>query len=359
MSGDLVLRGGRVIDPAAGLDTQADVAITDGRIAAIGPGLTGHRVEDVTGHIVVPGLIDLHTHIYRGGTSLALDPLAITRMSGATTLVDAGSAGASNFEGFRDHVIRPAPMRIFAFLNISYAGIFAWKPGLMFGESSDLRLLDMAECLRVVQENRDTIVGVKVRLGSYASGAMGLAPLDMALEVAEAAGVPVMAHIDYVPPTGREVLDRLRPGDVLTHACKGFPNSLLRGDGRILPAALAARARGVLFDIGHGTISFDQDTAARLADLGFVPDFISSDLHAMCVDGERFHLLTVMSKMLAIGVPLAEVIARATATPAAFLRQDDLGTLRPGAVADVTALALDGTALRLAGCWIGGKRFAL
>lgn len=357
MTHDLVFKGGRVIDPANGFDGLADVAVTAGRVAAVGPGLTGQQMVDVTGRIVTPGLIDLHTHVYRGGTSLALDPISITRMSGATTLVDAGSAGASNFAGFRDHVIAPGPMRIFAFLNISYAGIFAWKPGLMFGEASDLRLLDMAECLRVVRENPNTIVGVKVRLGSYASGASGIAPLDMALEVAAEAGVPVMAHIDYVPPTGREVLDRLRPGDVLTHTNKGFPNSLLRPDGQILPAALTARERGVLFDIGHGTISYDHDVARRMADLGFVADFISSDLHAMCVDGENFHLLTVMSKLLAIGLPLPEVIARTTARPAAFLRRDDLGTLRPGALADVTVLDHDGPGLRLVGCWIGGQRF--
>lgn len=359
MIADVVLKGGRVIDPATGVDTVADVAMAGGRILAIGPALTGRETVDVAGRIVAPGLIDLHTHVYRGGTSLALDPIAITRMSGATTLVDAGTAGASNFAGFRDHVIRPAPMRILAFLNISYAGIFAWKPGLMFGEASDLRLLDMGECLRVVQENADTIVGVKVRLGGYASGASGVAPLDMAIEVAEAAGVPVMAHIDFVPPTARAVLDRLRPGDVLTHTNRGFPNSLLRADGQILPAALAARDRGVLFDIGHGTVSFDQDVAARMAALGFVADFISSDLHAMCVDGDRFHLLTVMSKLLAIGVSLPDVIARTTTRPAAFLSRPDLGTLRPGATADVTLLELDRSgALRLSAVWIGGTRFA-
>lgn len=229
----------------------------------------------------------------------------------------------------------------------------------MFGESSDLRLLDMAECLRVAQESRDTIVGIKVRLGAYASGASGLAPLDMALEVAETVGLPVMAHIDFVPPTAQDVLNRLRPGDALTHANRGFPNSLLRADGRILPAALAARDRGVLFDIGHGTVSFDQQVAARMAALGFVADFISSDLHAMCVDGDRFHLLTVLSKLLAIGVSLPDVIASTTTRPAAFQNRPDLGTLRPGAIADVTVLDLDRAgALRLSAVWIGGTRLA-
>src|SRR5205809_5024664 len=182
---DLVLRGGRIIDPASGRDEVADIAFGDGKVAAVGHYLTRGEVVDAGGLLVVPGLIDLHTHVYWGGTSLGVDAATVAARSGTTTFVDAGSSGAGNFHGFRRHVIEPSPLRILPFLNVSFPGIFAFSPSVMVGEAADLRLIDPRECVRVINANRDLTVGVKVRVGRNAGGASGIAPLDIALEVAE------------------------------------------------------------------------------------------------------------------------------------------------------------------------------
>ena len=182
----------------------------------------------------------------------------------------------------------------------------------MVGEASDLRLLDLNECVRVARENRDLIVGIKVRVGRGAGGSSGVAPLDMALEVADELDLPLMAHIDHPPPNRKEVLERLRPGDVLTHCYRPFPNSLLRADGAVREEALLARERGVTFDIGHGAGSFGFHACRGLLAAGFRPDVISSDVHVLNIDGPAFDLLTTMSKFLVLGVDLNALVAAVT-----------------------------------------------
>src|SRR5215475_2301284 len=169
---DLVLRGGRVIDPASGRDETADIALDGGKVIEIGRDLPAGDAEtvDVRGLIVAPGLIDLHAHVYWGGTSLGVDAAEVARESGTTTFVDAGSSGPGNFHGFRRHVIEPSPLRILPFLNVSFPGIFAFSPTVMVGEAADLRLIDPRDCVRVINANRDLIVGVKVRVGRNAGG---------------------------------------------------------------------------------------------------------------------------------------------------------------------------------------------
>ncbi|SRR5579884_1129735 len=341
---ELLLAGGTVIDPSQGLHAPSDVAVADGRIAAVGPSLPrahARRVVDVAGKLVVPGLIDLHTHVYWGGSSLGVDPDDLAARSGVTTMVDAGSAGPGNFAGFRRHLIERARVRILPFLNISFPGIFAFSRSVMVGESVDLRLLSVSEAVRVAREHAGLVLGIKVRLGLIAGCGQGIAPLHLALQAADALGARLMVHTDLPPPTRREVLPLLRPGDIFTHAFRAFPNGPLAGpDGaaRVLPELWEARERGVVIDIGHGMGSFSFASAEAALAQGFLPDVISSDVHALCIDGPAYDLPTTMSKLLNLGMPLDSVIAASTCAPARAIGRPDLGTLRVGAPADVTVL---------------------
>lgn len=341
---DLLLKGGRVLDPGSGRDGHFDVAFRDGVVAALAEGIPAERAratQDATGRIVTPGLIDLHTHVYWGGVSLGIDADEYARSAGVTTLVDAGSAGAGNFHGFRRHVIDAAAPRILAYLNISFPGIYAFADKVMVGECGDFRLLHPGECVRVAQEHGDLIVGVKVRVGMAASDGRGVAPLDLALEAADAAGLPVMCHLDQPPPTRREVVERLRPGDVLTHCFRPFPGAPAHADGAVREEILAARERGILFDVGHGKSSFGFATAEAMLAAGFEPDCISSDVHALSVAGPARDLLTTMSKLLHLGMSLEAVVAATTSGPARAIRHPELGALTPGAPGDATVLRLE------------------
>lgn len=339
---DLVLANGRVIDPSQGIDAVCDVAFSNTTVAAIGEGLaaSGHDVRDVSGRIVTPGLIDLHTHVYWGGTSLGIDAEAFARDSAVTTCVDTGSAGPGNFAGFRSHVIDKSDVRILAYLHVSFAGIYAFSHRVMVGESHDFRLMAPREAVNVIEKNRDVIIGIKVRIGKQASGAQGIAPLDAALGVSDQTGLPVMCHIDEPPPSYEAVVSKLRRGDVLTHCFRPFPNSPVMGDGTIKKEVIAARERGVYFDIGHGMGSFSYKTARSMLERDFPPDTISSDVHAFCIDGPAYDQLTTLTKFLGLGMPLNEVIERTTVRAAKVLGRPELGTFAPGSVGDASVLSL-------------------
>ena len=343
MAFDLILKGGRVIDPSQKLDRIADVAFAGGKVAKIGAFGAGDAsdIRDVSGRIVVPGLIDLHTHVYWGGTSLGIDAEDFCRKSGVTTCVDTGSAGPGNFAGFRKHVIEPSQVRILAYLHVSFAGIYAFSKTVMVGESEEMRLMAPAEAVAVADANRDVIVGIKVRVGRHASGTSGAAPLDIALQAANEAGLPLMCHIDDPPPSYEEVLERLRPGDVLTHAFRPFPNAPVDPQGRVKPAVLRARERGVRFDIGHGKGSFAFKTARAMLANGFYPDTISSDVHALCINGPAYDQVTTLSKFLCMGMPLDAVIAATTVNAAMALKRPELGSLKPGSVGDASILSIE------------------
>jgi dihydroorotase len=338
MAGGLIVEGGRIIDPGQGVDGIGKVAFRDGRVAA--PDTLGADAErfDASGTMVIPGIIDLHAHVYWGGTSLGVDADKLARTSGTTTWLDVGSAGAGNFLGFRHHVIEPSETKIFALLHVSFAGIFAFSNEVMVGESLDRDMLHPQSCARVALEHPDLIRGIKVRIGRRTSGVHGLAALHLAIAAAERANLPVMCHIDEPPPTYAEVCQTLRPGDVLTHCFRPFPNAPCHADGRVRDAVIEARERGVLFDIAHGKGSFSWDTAQKMVKAGFWPDVISSDVHTLCIDGPAYDNLVTMEKLLWLGMDLGEVVRAVTHTPAAWLRRPDLGDLSVGSIGDATIL---------------------
>jgi len=261
----------------------------------------------------------------------------VARRSATATFVDAGTAGAGNLAGFRKHVIEPAlPLRILPLINLSFAGIFAFSHTVMVGECEDLRLLDIKECVRVAREHADLVVGVKVRVGRGASGTSGLPPLDMALEVAEALDLPLMAHLDHPPPSRIDVMARLRPGDILTHCFRPFPNAPSGPHGGVRPEVLAARERGVIFDVGHGFGSCGFATSRAMLAAGFLPDVISSDVHVLSINGPAFDLLQTLAKFHALGMSLQQVVACATVNAARAIRRPELGSLKVGAPGDAS-----------------------
>ena len=328
MTGSFVLRGGRVIDPANGVDRVADLVLGKDEILGLDvPEPNGAQVIDCRGSIVTPGMIDLHVHVYWGGTSLGVKPEDFADKSACTTLVDAGSAGPGNFTGFREHVIERSRVRILAYLHVSFAGIYGFGGRIMVGESHDMRLMAAREAAAVATAHPGVIVGIKVRIGAHASGPSGIAPLDVAQDVADRTGLPLMVHIDEPPPSYSDVVARLRKGDVLTHCFRPFPNAPCHGDGRVRDAVLAARERGVIFDIAHGMGSFSWDSARKMDAAGFRPDVISSDIHAFCINGPAHDNLNVMTKFLALGWSVKDVIAAASISPARVLSRPDLGHL--------------------------------
>jgi dihydroorotase len=334
-----ILHGGRVLDPGSGLDGTLDLLVDEGRIAAIGPrgsiAPTGDdRQIDVTGLLVVPGLIDLHGHWY-DGSPYGLDPVANLR-GGVTTAVDAGSTGFSNFASFRRHTIETAAARLLAFVHVAAAGLVT----TVVGELQDIRYARPREAAAVAADHPDVVVGIKVRLGSEACGDNVAAALDAALEAADLAGLPLMAHIADGADVPTALL-RLRGGDILTHAFTASGPGILGADGRVLPQAHAAAERGVRFDIGHGCGSFAWSTAETALAQGIVPDAISTDLHRYSIEHPVVDLPTTMSRFIALGMPLEAVVAATTSGPAAILGRPDLGTLRVGGPADITVLAED------------------
>lgn len=340
---DLLITGGTAIDPASGLHDRRDVAIADGRIAAVEPVIPTSGAEaviDATATYVVPGLVDLHVHVYPGVADLSVEPDPTCLDRGATTVVDAGSSGANTFPGFRRWVIEPARGRILAYLNISATG----QIDPFLGELHDLRFADPERAAAVALANPDVIVGFKVRLSEMLAGPNGLAGLDRAIEAGRATSLPVMAHIGGTPFPIEDALVRMRPGDIVTHAYTGWqPGAIISDAGRLVPAAREARERGVRFDVGHGAGSFTWPVAeAALAD-GFRPDTISSDLHRFNIASPVHDLATTLSKFLLLGLSIDDVVAMATTAPAASLGAAGrtLGTMAVGAEADVTVLRLE------------------
>ena len=339
---DLLLRGGEVLDPREGSRRVADVLIRDGVIAEVGGGLRvgdGVRVVDVSRKLVTPGLIDLHAHGFWGITFDGLRVDAVAGRSGVTTWVDAGSSGAQTFPGFKRYVIEASRTRIVPFLNVCATGII--YRGVE--EFIDLRHADVGFAIETILEHRELIAGVKVRLGRSTVGDNDDSPLWLAREVADQTELPLMVHVADPPPTVPRILAALRKGDILTHCFRAnsWGGGTVLMHGKIRPEIAEARAHGVLFDIGHGAGGFSFDVARAALDQGFPPDTISSDLHQSSIQGAAKDLPNVLSKFVALGMPLGEVIRRATLEPAkAIGRAGQLGALTPGAPADVAVFEI-------------------
>lgn len=338
---DLLIRGGRVIDPANGVDGSVDVGITAGKIAAVGPNLPNDAKEtiDASGEIVTPGLIDLHAHIYVGCTSLSVDADPLAARSGTTTMVDCGSVGAATFGGFRRFVVEPSKTRVLAFVNISVIGLVA-MPECGYG-----RFVDSNAALKCIEENRDVVVGVKVRGSRNAFGEENTAqPVWMAAAAARAAEVPVIMHVGDPPPVIEQGLEILRSGDIVTHAFKGQPvTRIVDRQLRVKEVVREARARGVKFDIGHGSGSFSWEVSKALAEQGFWPDTISTDVHTSSIkDPISIDMPNAMSKLLHLGMPLVEVVRASTQTAAELIGWGNrIGSLAVGREADVAVLAME------------------
>lgn len=351
---DLVLKGGTVIDPAQNIHDAMDVALADGRVAALEEDVSSSGAKqtvNVTGKLVVPGLIDLHAHVYPGATQLGLDPDPYFLAKGTTTLLDAGSAGALNLEGLRRFVVEPARTRILALLNISAIGMPSMGSDVI--ELGWLPLADANAALEAIEANRDWIWGLKARLSDYIVRENGIQPLRTALAVARQAQVPLMVHIGDTPVPLGQVLDMLRPGDIVTHIftafngigkpfqVRGSGTNLLDAQGSVIPEAWAARERGVIMDVGHGMGSFCFEVCQAAIEQGFKPDTIGSDLHQGSVKSPVYDLPTAISRFLSLGLTLPEVIAAVTSWPAEVLGlSEEVGTLQPGAAGDVAVLDL-------------------
>lgn len=330
---DIVLRNARIVDPSQGLNGVRDVAVRDGVVAALGQSLAvapGTPERDLSGAYVCPGLIDLHGHWYES-SAWGIDPEYCLHR-GATTVIDAGTAGCINFADFRRHVIDRTQIQVLAFVNIAASGI----PTSFIGELEDQRYSRPRETIAVLEEHRCVALGVKVRMKA------GHAPkvFDDALEAAGAAGLPVMVHIGKGAATPN-ILRRLRPHDIVTHCFEGRGDGIVE-QGRLIPEAIQARKEGVLFDVGHGCGSFSWEVARRAFEHSFYPDTISTDLHRYSVERWAFDMPATMTKFLHLGMSLEEVVLKSTAAPAKAIRRDaELGTLRVGTVADLFAFNLE------------------
>ena len=347
---DLLLRNANVLDPSQGLSGKRDIGMRYGVIEAIEPSIAperAQRVMDAGGKLVTPGLIDLHAHTYPFGSAIGIPADELVAHQCTTTVVSAGDAGANNIAAWRRFIVPGGRTRQFAFVHIAVAGL----AGFPVPELYNIDYAQVDAAARAVAENADMVLGVKVRMSENVVARHGTEPLKRAIEACQRSGVPakVMCHIGGVADRAlmSQILDLLRPGDVLTHCYSGAPNIAGDGtnivqDGKLLPAALAAKQRGVVFDVGHGGGSFDYTIAEAAIAQGCPPDTISSDIHVFSGNTPGMpYLPWVMSKFLAMGFSLDKVVAMATNGPARVIgRVPKLGTLQLGAPADLSIFEL-------------------
>jgi dihydroorotase len=336
---DVIVQGGHVVDPSQNLSAVRDVAITGGKVARIAeaiPAAEARQAIDARGMLVTPGLIDLHVHVYDGVAPLGIpaDPNCIAK--GVTTVVDAGSAGAHTFPGLRKYVINVVDTRVFALLNISVVGQSTLSPDNPWGELIDLRLANPKLAIKTIEQNRDVILGIKIRMTENIAGRHDLQALKLAREASDAVNLPLMVHIGGSFSTLPQILALLRKGDVITHSYRQGAGGILDDRNRVLGEVRKAVRDGVNLDVGHGAGSFSWTTAEAALAQDLPPGTISSDVHQYNVAGPVLDLATTLSKFMHLGMKLEDVIARATANPARTLGfPQGLGSLREGSYGDV------------------------
>ncbi len=337
---DVVLAGGTVVDPATGTRTRADLAISGSRISAVEAGLADGAdggTVDCTGALVVPGLIDSHTHIFARVSKVGAPPDEAHLRRGVVAAVDAGTAGASTFEAFKRFVVETSRTRVLSFLNVSVLGLIDFR----FGELINPLTLVVEDAVQVAKANPDIVKGFKIRLstdvvGEDASRCLDL--LEASTEAGAEAGLPVMVHIGETPAPLDEIVARLRPGDVVAHCYTGKEEGILDRDRTVRDSVRAARERGVTFECAHGKSNFSYMVARAAIGQGFLPDLVCSDTSYRNWNGPVFDLLTTMSKLVALGMSLDDVLERATVAPARRLGlwEEGYGRLEVGGPAHVS-----------------------
>ena len=344
MKYDLLLRGGEVVDPGSKLRGKLDVAITGGTIVEVGASLPeseARRTISVKDRYVLPGLVDCHAHIAVNGHNMGVDTDRFCRASGVTTMCDAGSCGSSNFANLRYIVDTAVRTRTKAFVNLSTIGITGTR---ICGELSFERYADPEGCARTIAENQDFAIGVKLRYGPNLVWEYSDAPFKIARKAADMAGTPMMAHITRTPLPLPKILESFKKGDIITHCYHGGDNGIMGPERQfLLKEVVEAQRNGVIFDCAHGRQGhFSFPLIEKALDQGFLPDTISSDLtFEGATLGPVFDLPTTMSKLMHFGVSLDDVVLRATKYPARILGlEDEIGTLQPGARADVAVFEL-------------------
>ena len=343
MKYDLLIRNGTLVDPSQKIHALKDVAFADGVVSEVGDHLSeaeAVKTIDASGRYVAPGLIDVHVHVFPGVSHYGIEPDSTCLARGATTVVDAGSAGADTFPGFRKYVIEVSQTRVLAQLNIA-------SHGMVSRDVAEFALPEYANvdaCCKMIEQHRDLILGVKVRLtkDSIVSKAAGMTPLHRAREAADAVGLPIMIHPQAAwCDSLDDILQVMKKGDILTHSFHGMDCGILDEHGKVRASVHDAVERGVLLDVGHGSGSFSWDVVEAAMAEGVLPTTISSDLHIYNVNGPVYDLANVLSKFLHLGLSLDEVLARVTSVPAAtVLMEDRIGTLAPGAWGDAVVLDL-------------------
>jgi dihydroorotase len=347
---DLVIRGGEVLDPSQSLRAKRDIGIRWGVVEAVQDQIPAERALksiDASGKLVTPGLVDLHCHVYPYGSAIGIPADELVQFQGTTTVVSAGDAGVNNLAALRRFIVAQTRARMYAFLHIANNGLSAFPVAELYN-------IDNAQteaCAMALAENPDFLLGVKVRMSENIIFKHGVEPLKRGIQACEMCGWPakMMVHIGGVETKElmSDILNLLRPGDILTHAYSGFPNmsnvfTNIVQDGKLLPAALAAKQRGVIFDVGHGGGSFDFTVAEVAIPGGCTPDTISSDIHVFSGNSAGVPFLpNVMSKFMAMGFTLEQVVSMATIAPAKIInRAPKIGTLQIGAPGDVTIMEL-------------------